>query len=386
MTEAFAERPSEAEAQAEINRLVAKIERGEEQGWEESEAVSIAEPWEFDVEAIRRRFGLARQFAQTKTDAEALDVSSLFLRPTQPPAVESPAIQPDPSVVSEPSVISDAPSPEALPSSPAPSLASKLNERLNRIGAKPEPTAVARRAKLAELGLVASPKPDEVAAASPQDEAGDEAEPEAVPGDLGNFADVDEEHPDEEAVLNPAAPYDSAREYTRRFCFREGFLATYYWDEGFWQWNGLTYEKMNGDALRASVYRFLDRSWKHDGKGGEFQMVRFRPKPDHVNALIDGLKSGLALAKDWYPPMWLDTRQKASSVWVFANGVLDIETGELRKPSPRLWVHGAVDFDWNPEAKCPVWDRYLDEVFPGDQESQQFIEVRIPMMADTCSD
>jgi len=113
---------------------------------------------------------------------------------------------------------------------------------------------------------------------------------------------------------------------------------------------------------------------KLDGKGGEYQRVRFRPKPEHVNAVIDGLKAGLALPNDWYPPMWLDTRQKASSVWVFANGVLDIETGKLRKPSPRLWVHGAVDFDWDEEAECPVWDRYLNDVFPGDQESQDFME------------
>jgi putative DNA primase/helicase len=204
----------------------------------------------------------------------------------------------------------------------------------------------------------------------------DEPEADEEEGEAGVFGDdLDEVEPDEEAQLSPGAPYDNAREYARRFCFREGFLATYCWHGDLWQWNGRTYQKMNEDDLRASVYRFLDRSFKIEvAKDGTFQRNRFRPKPSDVNALIDGLKSGLAMSADWYPPMWLHTKTKGTDVWVFGNGVLDIQTGELRPPSPKLWVHGAVDFDWNPEAMCPVWDGFMEDIFPGDQESKEFIE------------
>jgi hypothetical protein len=70
MTEAFAPLDTEGVAQAEINRLIAKIERGGEEGWEEAQAVSIAEPWDFDIEAIRRRILVARQTANAARDAK----------------------------------------------------------------------------------------------------------------------------------------------------------------------------------------------------------------------------------------------------------------------------------------------------------------------------
>jgi putative DNA primase/helicase len=202
-----------------------------------------------------------------------------------------------------------------------------------------------------------------------------EPEPEEEEPGQGFADDLSEEDANAEAVLSPAAPYDNAREYARRFCFQNGFVAMRYWQESLWQWNGRTYQKVNEDELRSSVFRFLDKSFKVEAtKNGDLQRVRFRPKPSHANELIDCLKAGLTLPADLYPPVWLDTRKRATEVWVFRNGVLDIRTVKLEDPSPRLWVHGAVDFDWNPNAVCPTWDRYLEDVFPGDEESKQFCE------------
>ena len=42
--------------------------------------------------------------------------------------------------------------------------------------------------------------------------------------------------------------------------------------------------------------------------------------------------------------------------------------------SPRLWLHSAVGYDWSPEARCPRWVRFLEEIFSGDRESQDCIE------------
>ena len=55
-------------------------------------------------------------------------------------------------------------------------------------------------------------------------------------------------------------------------------------------------------------------------------------------------------------------------------GLLISETGKLERLTPRLWTVNALDFEYDPEARCPVWDKFLDEVFEGDAESRGCIE------------
>ena len=52
-------------------------------------------------------------------------------------------------------------------------------------------------------------------------------------------------------------------------------------------------------------------------------------------------------------------------IWLLGvpNGIVDLKTGQLRagRPEDRITMSTGVDF--NPEAKCPRWERFLDEVF-----------------------
>jgi len=55
------------------------------------------------------------------------------------------------------------------------------------------------------------------------------------------------------------------------------------------------------------------------------------------------------------------------------NGIIDLTTGILRdgKPEDRITMTTGMDFD--PEAKCPIWEKFINEVFLGNEELIHFI-------------
>jgi len=54
------------------------------------------------------------------------------------------------------------------------------------------------------------------------------------------------------------------------------------------------------------------------------------------------------------------------------NGVLDIETGQLHPHDPQLWFTSVIDVQFDPNAKCPNFTRFLSEILP--PESHPTIE------------
>ena len=54
--------------------------------------------------------------------------------------------------------------------------------------------------------------------------------------------------------------------------------------------------------------------------------------------------------------------------------MVNVRTGETRGLGPEPFATSGVDWAWQPEAECPRWREFLGEVFPGDGESQKFIE------------
>ena len=55
------------------------------------------------------------------------------------------------------------------------------------------------------------------------------------------------------------------------------------------------------------------------------------------------------------------------------DGVLDLRTGELIEPRPEQRITLQTGAPYNPEAECPRWLQFLDEIFLGDQELIDFV-------------
>ena len=57
------------------------------------------------------------------------------------------------------------------------------------------------------------------------------------------------------------------------------------------------------------------------------------------------------------------------------NGVVNLETGELLAGRPDHWITRCTDVDYNPQATCPRWTRFVDEIFM-DREGNPRPELR----------
>jgi putative DNA primase/helicase len=80
------------------------------------------------------------------------------------------------------------------------------------------------------------------------------------------------------------------------------------------------------------------------------------------------------------PPKWLEAENdapKAENLLVFKNLLVDVTTGKTYPLTPKLWVQDAVDFEYDPLARCPRWKQFLQEIFPDDQASQDCIEEQL---------
>jgi putative DNA primase/helicase len=238
----------------------------------------------------------------------------------------------------------------------------EIAARLNGVGQVDAALNVSGKGPDANASGKARPKD------APKEEPEPEPEPEAEVEPEGEGAAQDANPP----RLSRQAPLDSAKLFAAAKLYQRGALATYYYHGQWWQWNERFYAPIANDRITAWVTLFLDSAscWSGDGE------ARFKPKSKDTDELVKALRVHCLIEDD--PPQWLDGREAdASRLLIFRNCLVDCETGETLRLTPKLWVHGGANIDYDPKAQCPRWERFLEEVFPGDGESQNCVEEQL---------
>lgn len=84
--------------------------------------------------------------------------------------------------------------------------------------------------------------------------------------------------------------------------------------------------------------------------------------PHKIRTMVESLR--MACRTDARPFDWIDEPMDGpdpANLIVFRNGLLDTRREELREHDGRLFITGTPDYDYDPDAKCPTWDRCLAE-------------------------
>jgi putative DNA primase/helicase len=118
------------------------------------------------------------------------------------------------------------------------------------------------------------------------------------------------------------------------------------------------------------LYLFLDRC-KKAAKGGA--LVPFNPSPASVSAAVDAAKSITHLPNiaNTRPPIWLEAyrlnKPEASKLISLQNGIFHLEDRVLIPHSLGFFTQNSLPFDYDEQATCPVWEKFLEDVWPDDQ-------------------
>lgn len=90
----------------------------------------------------------------------------------------------------------------------------------------------------------------------------------------------------------------------------------------------------------------------------KFLASRLKPRQAHV-AMIEGAKPYLPIS-----PTDFDAEP---SLLAFNNGILDLLSGEFSPPDSQYLNSKSTGYDYNPEAGCPYWLEFLNQICQGDQ-------------------
>lgn len=146
---------------------------------------------------------------------------------------------------------------------------------------------------------------------------------------------------------------------------------------GFLTWNGRVWEVMSPSRERAIGHRVADTLVReleeiretHGIESSRYKTALRNTRRMHMDS---GLRAALEHLRT------ITAREVAvfdahPHLLTFRNGTVHLATGELRPHRREDRLTTLVDHDYDPDAQCPRWERFLDEVFPTDAQMPAFM-------------
>ena len=167
------------------------------------------------------------------------------------------------------------------------------------------------------------------------------------------------------------AHLDLARWYRQKFQ-ADGTPGLVRWREDFYQWTGRRWKIVEDKALGADLHQWLDNVPIFDKKEG--MVPPTRSLLENVWATLERL-CHLPVSLD--APFRMGDPPKpvgSGKFLVLSNGVLNIETRKLYPPSIELFTPNTLPFNYDPEAACPAWERFLETLWTADPEAPRLLK------------
>jgi putative DNA primase/helicase len=135
---------------------------------------------------------------------------------------------------------------------------------------------------------------------------------------------------------------------------------------GFYVWNGTTWERSETRVRQAIHYMGAALTVAAAGLGEDGKELRKVAKGFTLTRNIDSLMRELRAVPSVHVPV--DAFDARPELLSFRNGTVNLRTGVMTPHSMADMLTYALDIDYNAQAKCPRWEQFLTEIFPGNPD------------------
>lgn len=158
----------------------------------------------------------------------------------------------------------------------------------------------------------------------------------------------------------PHAPIDVARALAARMA-----IPARWWRGDFYQWDGTRYREWRAEAVDNYLYRETADAW-FEGAGEDEGTKPWRPSENKIAGVSHALSRGVL-----YRPSDEEPQDSPAQV-ACLNGVYDVAGDALLPHTPERFNLQSVPFAYDPEAKAPTWEWFLNDVLP--EDAQRFLQ------------
>jgi putative DNA primase/helicase len=140
-------------------------------------------------------------------------------------------------------------------------------------------------------------------------------------------------------------------------------------------WNGCRWELDDGYLIHDRGLRMI--------RGIYEELLKTSDYRDRLDIEKHGMQSESARRRkalievaSWIPELNVKTDDLDTNPWLFnvRNGTVDLRTGEMREHKPEDLITRIANVDYDPDAGCPAWKKFLMEIMNYNTELIHFIQ------------
>ena len=148
------------------------------------------------------------------------------------------------------------------------------------------------------------------------------------------------------------------------------------WQGEWWTYTGTHWRAVDKARIRKMIWDRLDQvSIAKTNAKGQTRFDPWLPNPTRVTHVMERLGLQNLIDSTTTAPTWLgEGSTPTGNLMAMGNGLLNLDTRTLHDHTVYWFTTWAVDFDYDKNATCPNWNKFLDGVFAHDPRARDLLQ------------